>query len=366
MIQRRTQRGGCHPAPGTRRAFTLVVLLVVMMVISILASFVLFAVQSAQESAKQARTKALIAKIDAIVMQRYESYRTRRVPLDISKIDTNVNDNNEPEPMELAFARLQALRELMKIELPDRWKDVTGSFSTGNRTEPFLVDRTALSHGYQAAIAGSTGHRNFNRYQAAECLYLIVMSTPGASEQFSESDRGDKDGDELYEFHDAWGNPISFIRWPAGFRSPRQPYHRNFRNLRDEDPWPLNGDRPQIRHDPQENHDPLDTRRFEEQAYALYPLIYSAGPDGEYDIIVKTVKEGENEADDNTYYPMERVSSTPRRYAIDPYRPVQSSGGLTGSDGPYGFVGTPKDANDNDEDEWHDNIHNHALGTGVR
>ena len=52
---------------------------------------------------------------------------------------------------------------------------------------------------------------------AAECLYMIVMSIPGAAEQFHASEIGDVDNDGLPEFIDAWGRPIRFLRWPAGF-----------------------------------------------------------------------------------------------------------------------------------------------------
>src|SRR5512144_1810865 len=66
-------------APGiTRRAFTLVELLVTIVIITLLAAIALGAINSARQTAREAKTKALIAKLNQIIMQRYESYTTRR------------------------------------------------------------------------------------------------------------------------------------------------------------------------------------------------------------------------------------------------------------------------------------------------
>ena len=67
-----------------RAAFTLIELLISISIIAIMASMMLFALYSAQESAKADKTKALIAKLDSIIKSRWDSYRTRRVPVDTS------------------------------------------------------------------------------------------------------------------------------------------------------------------------------------------------------------------------------------------------------------------------------------------
>ena len=65
-------------------------------------------------------------------------------------------------------------------------------------------------------------------FEDAECLYLIISGgladNTMAGEQISANDIGDADGDGMLEFHDAWGNPIHFIRWAPGFVSDLQPY----------------------------------------------------------------------------------------------------------------------------------------------
>ena len=43
---------------------------------------------------------------------------------------------------------------------------------------------------------------------------------------YSDTDVADRDGDGMPEFNDAWGTPIHFIRWPAGFVSDAQPLYR--------------------------------------------------------------------------------------------------------------------------------------------
>jgi hypothetical protein len=65
--------------------------------------------------ARLAATKATVSKLNALVMQRYESYMTRRVPLDVSGMT----------PQEAAEIRLFAVRDLMRMEMPERWSDIS-------------------------------------------------------------------------------------------------------------------------------------------------------------------------------------------------------------------------------------------------
>src|SRR4029079_432756 len=105
-----------------RAAFTPVELMVVMVIISILASVIMFAMFGAQEAAREAQTKNMISKLNTVIMQRYESYITRRVPL---------RSLTNEQPMNFAGRRLQAIRELMRMEMPDRWTDVFDAPVTG-------------------------------------------------------------------------------------------------------------------------------------------------------------------------------------------------------------------------------------------
>lgn len=57
--------------------------------------------------------------------------------------------------------------------------------------------------------------------QSSECLYLILstnmINDRPASESLQSRSVGDTDEDGVPEVLDAWGNPLGFIRWPAGF-----------------------------------------------------------------------------------------------------------------------------------------------------
>jgi hypothetical protein len=89
----------------------------------------------------------------------------------------------------------------------------------------------------------------------ADCLDCGALRT---------TDIGDKDGDGMPEFWDAWGNPIGFILWPYGLELPTGSGIRFFSGSR----------APQ---DPFSSAGPSITPTL-----GLRPLIYSAGPDGEY------------------------------------------------------------------------------------
>src|SRR5262245_384343 len=82
-----------HPAAGLRSAFTLVELLITVAIIAIMASTLLFALVRAGEAAKAQKTRSLIAKLNNIIMAKYESYKTRRVPLPPIQ-DEQFDDNN--------------------------------------------------------------------------------------------------------------------------------------------------------------------------------------------------------------------------------------------------------------------------------
>jgi prepilin-type N-terminal cleavage/methylation domain-containing protein len=303
-----------------RRGFTLVELMVVLIIIGILGSIVMFAMFSAQESARVAKTKNMVSKLNMLVMQRYESYLTRRVPIIRMPNESLAN---------YKYRRLQALRELMRMELPDRWTDVKDDPITGIR-------RPAVNRSYfrrAVAARNGAGVNDSDTFQGAECLYLIVAygtEDADALAHFSQSDIGDVDADGLPEFLDGWGRPISFIRWPAGFLSPRQ--SRN--ETKDFDQFNLWRivDRP--------NPPANVPRRF-----ALYPLIYSGGPDRKYDIAAG--------ANDESGTAVSIHYSTPGNPPyIDPYLVLPNTSVQ---------IGQPNDNDGNGTIDSGDNIHNHDL-----
>jgi len=231
-------------------AFTLVELLVVMVIITILASLSLAGMAGARQRAKIAKTKSTIQKIDSVIRPMFDSYRTRRV------ISSSTGTNRVTN----ATTVLTTKRGLMAQEMPESWDEVPST----------LADYNALSASYQTAITRTyTNYRIANAgttstHSGAECLYLVVSRSgyePDALENFRAQEIIDADGDGNKEFADGWGNPIAFMRWAPGFSSPVQS------------------------NAPTTQHDPLDPLNTDSTAYALVPLVYSAGPDETYGLI---------------------------------------------------------------------------------
>jgi prepilin-type N-terminal cleavage/methylation domain-containing protein len=238
------------PSPAPRSAFTLVELLVTITIIGMMAGLVLGAMSAARQASREAATKATIAKLNSIIMKRYESYLTRRVPVSLSNLP----------PAQAAQDRLYAIRDIMRMEMPDCTADISSPpISLPNSTAS--VPRPALSQLYYNRLVNSppsTGNGVNNA--EAELLYMIVsMGSPEAMEQFSQSEIGDTNQNGYPEFLDGWGRPIMFLRWAPGF-SPYSDVQKP---------------------DPVKNHDPFDPRRTDANAYHLIPLIFSAGSNGE-------------------------------------------------------------------------------------
>ena len=289
----------CNP----RRGVTLIELMVTIMIIGILAAAVLGVAAVAGETAREAKTKAIISRIHTLLMQQYDTYINRRVKLRKSVIDAI---NNLPPSYRAsdrgkikAECRLYALREMMLMEIPDRWSDVVLAPVTSLTVPtlyPYYLDvstsngRTELSNLYlrnfrriAAANNKITGVANtldeVLKNQGAECLYMVVMNACGDGEArtlFPESNIGDTDGDGAPEFIDGWGHAIDFLLWAPGFESDIQVNANDFGIVADptqDTAWmsAASGD-----------HDPYDLYRTDLAAFRLVPLVFSSGRDEEY------------------------------------------------------------------------------------
>jgi hypothetical protein len=317
----------------------------------------------AGETAREARTRTMVSRLHTLLMDHYNSYASRR-------IDTSVF-GAATDPRQIADNRLLALRQLMKMEMPDRWSDLLnatvetvppnappGTFddmkkNTGNRFAHPPTDLWSIYIRRYRRLVNDP--ESIRAHQGAECLYLIIMNATGDGEArtlFGETSIGDTDGDGAPEFLDGWGNPIGFVRWPAGFVSDAQLSLIRLDEIYDAAEANVGGSGDNavasaiaLDHDPFDvfrrdlkgssglNSGPYALLRDSRSAYRLIPLIYSAGRDEDADINV--------DPDFNT------ASDT----WLDPYAPT-----LNGK-----LLGAPID--DDSEDNLADNIHNHLIAT---
>jgi hypothetical protein len=228
---------------------------VVIVVIGMLSGIMLAALRKAQQAARLTHTKATIAKLDRIIMAKYESYRTRRLPLNIPGL----------QPRVAALLRLYALRDLMRMEMPEMYAEIqSGPMDVGT---PAGVSQLNLPEPALHRIYGQKMTAQPVDHESPKCLYLIVMTgNPENRALFSQDEIADVDGDGLLSFIDGWGHPIAYLRWAPGFSAP------------------LPGSPPpagvtawsdiQIA-DSTNHHDPFDPRGVEPGAYQLFPLIYA-------------------------------------------------------------------------------------------
>ncbi len=253
-------------SPLSRRGFTLVELLVTITIIGMLAGMMWGALQMARNSARDAATKATITKLNNIIMQRYESYMTRRVPISTTGLS----------PTDAAKMRLACLRDLMRMEMPDHYSDFTNApktFTYGgvSRSDPAPALYSVYNHKYSASNPASGGVN-----EPGKCLYLLISTgSPEAMEQFSQSEIG-VDSDGWQYFVDGWGSPIFFLRWAPGFSSNwtlMNPPYTGFSGLGPG--YPTAGPSDIQSGDPVNDHDPFDSHNVDATAFRMVPLTYS-------------------------------------------------------------------------------------------
>lgn len=253
-----------------RRAFTLPELLIVIMIISIMSGLALAAVSGAIEMAKEARTRSIIAKIDGFIAEKYESYRTRSVPVRIPPSIVTAQG-----PVGAARIRLYALRDLIRMEMPERVTDVVDGPAVLSATPLVQMSVPSALRSYRRIASrncGAAWATNWtDTFQGSECLFLILSGIQDGDKQatdfFQPEEIGDTDGDGMKEILDGWGRPIEFLRWAPGFTV--QAGEATTVDTKNPDPF-----------DP--THADLHWGTF--APFALRPLIYSAGRDKQYDM----------------------------------------------------------------------------------
>ena len=325
------QQPRLDPAKGTRHlcsGFTLIELLVVLAIIGILMAIVVGAIRGANQDTLVSKTRGTIAKIDSILNDRYDEYLSvshsfvipsfaDAQPLLPTNFRSQFPNENRLPPSNLRSVRrvdatvpisllrervrLAMTRDLMRMDMPDCPADLadlssgtlqtrqgatifTGLLST---SDGLLFSRLDVSGRFGRIlervslgrdVTGAVNARVWARENAnSELLYLIVedssLNGSSAIEAFGNSEIADTDGDGLFEFIDAWGKPIRWIRCPAGINSTAR-----------FDPDPLNpaGTQPTDPFDPTNadvGFDPINSPSVGQR-----PLVVSAGVDGRFGI----------------------------------------------------------------------------------
>jgi hypothetical protein len=173
------------------------------------------------------------------------------------------------------------------MEMPQNWMEVEMEpipLTIGGKT--YRLEDSPLRNYYKQHGAASS----------SELLFLIIQNlNPEALEAFRGSEVADTDGDGFLEFVDAWGRPIQFLRWAPAF--PDSDLQQNIlalcdpkyvpkRNIEDNRTWWKNKDQRLL--DAMASASKRHSFQLDGQAnsigWFLYPLIYSAGPDGKYGI----------------------------------------------------------------------------------
>lgn len=201
-----------------------------------------------------------------------------------------------------ALRRLNAIRELQRMELPDNIADlcrddelmdlraeaspVLDSMTSAPQFEVkrnYLNSTPSLAKAYKRKAAALMNppppipRKQWTAaHQGAECLYLIISCMRDGDKSgldfFDASEIGNTDDDAIPEILDAWGKPIEFLRWAPGYVQEDGALTMQTRDSR-------------VAPDP---FDPLKVDNLWQSngpgTFALWPLIYSAGPDRGYDI----------------------------------------------------------------------------------
>jgi prepilin-type N-terminal cleavage/methylation domain-containing protein len=330
-----------------RTAFTLIEMTIVIAIIAILSAMAMSVYATAAQQARGMRTRAIIAKIDQLISEKYESYRTRQLPI---RIPAGMS------PQNAAQIRLFAIRELMRMEMPDHREDVmdppqilnqyaANPFNPGS-TVPFYMklgqnQYNSVPYGAVPAVTKNYLRRASASWAAyptdwsndsAECLYLILSTMrdgdKSALDYFSPTEIGDLDGDGLNEIHDSWGRPIVWFRWAPGYLNTVVVTSQDGATPDPYDPFKA---------------DPRWTNGSPIQPYDLKPLILSTGPDKLFDVYAQI----------NFHY--SQTNALPGSpCSSDPFCLVPDSGGTPR------LFGTPLDT-DGDGSISSDNITNHDL-----
>jgi prepilin-type N-terminal cleavage/methylation domain-containing protein len=261
-----------------RGGLTLIELLVTISVMATVAGMFTIAYRSASAEAFRIKSDSTIRKISLVLSARMQEYDLATVPVlrVTTTLETMPSDLFVRQPLGesvdvlLHRARLGLTRQVILQEMPDhpddlKWSSywVPNGISLTNQ-DSYIRNTLSLGRPFDTGLASkgspvnagtgvtSRTRRLINRLTAidpnnggripwhsskngrpwdvseepwektnanSELLYLIVedssLNGSSAIELFGRSEIGDTDQDGLNEFLDAYGSPISWVRWPT-------------------------------------------------------------------------------------------------------------------------------------------------------
>lgn len=189
---------GAGRGDGVSHGFSLVELLVVISIILVLMAMAGAALSGARSSGAKQKTLATITAIDEILQRHFGG-----------------GESSSAAAAGSGTSRGAAIRRLLTADMPDSWAEVR---HLKTQSSQFKAAR------HQGYVATLDSVQPSDQFGDAECLFMIVMQGGLADclacSTLDGSSIGDKDNDGAPEFLDAWGEPIRYILWPAGFELP--------------------------------------------------------------------------------------------------------------------------------------------------
>jgi prepilin-type N-terminal cleavage/methylation domain-containing protein len=222
----RLRASAVNKSSASRASFTLVELLIVITIIAMLAAIAMGALAKTREAARADKTKATIAKLNDVVMRKYESYMNRRVPI----MAYDGSNNQIPIPAltrrEAGIVRLTLLRDMIRMEMPENLNDVTQPPLTiqlhtkGGQDVKFCLPRPSLYMLYNQKLAATPPAQDSQgsiQHARAKCLYMMLMMGNADARELFGADEMALTDDTWPVFVDGWGKPIVCLRWVPGF-----------------------------------------------------------------------------------------------------------------------------------------------------
>lgn len=236
-----------------RRGFTLVEMLVTIAIVVILVALFGGAISAARSGAQSNSTTSTINRLDQVITTQFRRYESRSVPR--SQLPAGITNPSAARAWHIR-------RNLIAADMPDRWSDV--AYMAANAAQ-----FTSSAQASYIATWNAANPKPTDQYGGAECLFMIAMQGGFADcldcNGLAQLKKGDKDRDGAIEFWDDWNNPIDYILWAPGFQK--------------------SGDATAFFDNPSEQRT-LDAAfpasGSVRPGLGMRPLIYSAGPDGEY------------------------------------------------------------------------------------